>query len=596
MTEFEFVKTIVFKKYPLKVAFLVLNELIGAVFVVAGIGAIVPLLGTLVEGSAKVPGKLGEIIETLGLADASSTTIMTFLLVVMLVRYGLDAVRGYLAGNLTVTLNQTFKKQINEKISASDWVYFLNEDQGKYIQSMTLESMTASGAVNDLAALIAYSVLLSMILATMILFSAPTFAVVVVAGLIMVVCSRALMKKSRVAAEDRIKAMNRLNNFIIDNRNIMKLLKAEGLVEKRNMIADDLIEQGAEAEKKQIRYVISVEGANNLFTLFLTGLLAFLYLKIGFGDGASLIFNLLLIQRVGSYFATIQMKRRNMLQKIPSYETCVEMIEVPTVRMLPTGSSSVQPTLEQGIALQNVAFSYPNGTTAITGVTLDFPAKGLVALVGRSGSGKTTIIDMLLGLIHPQQGRITIDGVPADTVDQTAWRKMLTYVPQNAYLFQGTLRDNLTLGVDAATDDEIWAALGRANCADLIRRIPGQLDMPVTSGGGNFSGGERQKLSIARAILRGSRVLIMDEPSASLDKNSEQEIRKTIQAVSSDMLVIVITHSPNFVEGIDRIFLISAGQCVWRGGYDELHANARLWADFAADDAPNPALKTPLLN
>lgn len=584
MSEFEFVRTIIFKKYPFRMALLVLNELAGAVLIVVGVGAIVPLLGALVDAKGVPPGKIGDFINFIGLADASTTFIMTFLIVVMFVRYILDALRMYMAGSIGVHLNINIKKEMNDKISHADWNYFISDrgdNHGKYFQCMTVESLNASGAVNDLGSVVAYGVLTIIMLGAVAFFSFYILLIVSVIGLILFLCARPLMKKSHQVAHLRIQSMSDLNDIILDNKFLVKLLKAEGLENVRTKLTENLIEKLRSMEIKQLLYAVIVQNYSGMIAVAALGALTFFYLGMNLGDGASLIFILLLIQRTVYYFGNFQQKRRNMIQKIPSYVACMEVIDQIDKDRQHDSPRGKQPTLDKGVVFKNVTFSYANGIQALKNISFAIPPHGVVALVGKSGGGKTTTIDMLMGLIRPKGGQIKIDGTDLNDIDRDIWKNMLAYLPQDSYLFKGTLRDNLTLGMVKVSDKAMWSALEKAGCDEFIQALPGKLESDVKSGGKNFSGGERQRLSIARAILRGSRILIMDEPSSSLDKNTEQEIKKTVVELGREKLIIIITHSLDFMEGIEHLYVIDAGVCLWKGGYSELEKNKEILDVFA---------------
>ena len=584
MSELEFARTIIFKKYPFRMAVLVLNELVGAVLVVLSIGAVVPLLGSLIDADGIPPGKIGDFITYIGLADASTTYIMTFLIVVVFVRYILDALRMYMAGSIGVHLNINIKKEMNHKMSNADWNYFIGssgDNHGKYIQCMTVESLNASGAVNDLGAVVAYGVLAIILLGATAFFSFYILLIVSVVGLILFLCARPLMKKSHQVARLRIQSMSDLNDIILDNKFLVKLLKAEGLEIVRTKLTENLIEKLRSMEIKQLLYAVIVQNYNSIIAVVFLGALTFFYLGMNLGDGASLIFTLLLIQRTVYYFGNFQQKRRNMIQKIPSYATCMEVMDQIDKQKQPIPKHGKQPTLDKGIEFQNVTFSYGGGIQALKNISFVIPPHGVVALVGKSGGGKTTTIDMLMGLIRPEEGKIKIDGTDLNDIDRDAWKNMLAYLPQDSYLFKGTLWDNLTLGASGISDKAIWRALEKADCDGFVRALPDQLETAVNSGGNNFSGGERQRLSIARAILRGSRILIMDEPSSSLDKKTEKGIKNTVEVLGREKLIIIITHSLDFVDGIEHLYVINAGACLWEGSYAEMEKNKEILGVFA---------------
>lgn len=588
MTEIEFARQIIFRRYPGRITILVLSELIGAFLVIIGIGAVVPLLDALLDAKNKLPGIIGEFFEAIGLSEADGATIMAFLLALLLVRFMLDGLRSYLAGSIGIHLNRQIREQMNFNLLNIDWSKFTTINKGKYLQCMTVESSLARGAVNDLGSVLAYGIISIFLLGSMALLSSETFLISLVMGGFFMITAGAIMKKSRREAQIRIEAMNEMNNLFTDNTNLFKLLKAEGLAPERRRKTDALIERVAHTELRQLLYVLFIENYTKLMGVIMMAVVSFAFLVLGRGEGATLVFDLLLLQRVVSYFGNFQSKRRNMIQKIPSYQSCVEMMAtvVPIVRA--HRPDPARPSLEDGITFEDVTYTYPDETVALRGLTLSLPAKGLALLLGRSGSGKTTIGDMLLRIITPQSGRVAVDGHALCELAETEWSKMVAYVPQDAYLFEGTLRENLIFGSNGATDDMIIGALERADSEAFIRALPKGLDTEVKPGGANFSGGERHRLSIARALLRGARLLVMDEPSASLDKDSEMEIFRSLQKLSRDVLIVIITHSQNLIEGSDNLYLIASGRCIWTGNYTELRQRTDLF-DLSTELAKTPS-------
>ena len=337
-----------------------------------------------------------------------------------------------------------------------------------------------------------------------------------------------------------------------------KILKSEGLTAQSFAHAKTLIQSLANSSKRQIIYSVMVEQCGNLFVIVCFLCLSVLHLGFGVGTGGEFIFQLLLIQRAASFFTNFQMKRRNMGQKFPSYESCMKLIEnIPESHM---SKGSTLPDIEKGIVFKDVSFAYPDGSQILKGIDLRLPERGLVAISGKSGSGKTTLIDMFLGLLEPSKGEVLIGDVSMKEIDQKAWHDLITYVPQDSYLFNDSLRKTLSFGIDNAGDEDLWAVLEKVGLRETIEKLQDGLDTNVLSGGFNFSGGEKQRLLIARAILKNTRILVMDEPSSSLDKASEQILKNQLQTLSADMLIIVISHSPEFMEAIDNLVVLDQGE------------------------------------
>ncbi len=211
-------------------------------------------------------------------------------------------------------------------------------------------------------------------------------------------------------------------------------------------------------------------------------------------------------------------------------------------------------------------------TLALRGVNLTVDAGEVVAITGPSGSGKTTLVKLLVGLYRPQSGDIRYDGFSIDDVDLDSLRERIGLVTQDTQLFSGTIRENLLFVNPNATDEDCMSVLNKAACQSLLRRADKGLDTVIGEGGVKVSGGEKQRLSIARALLRHPNLLVFDEATSSLDSLTEEEISETIRDVSmrKDLITILIAHRLSTVLHADKIFVLERGQIVESGRHEEL--------------------------
>ncbi len=225
------------------------------------------------------------------------------------------------------------------------------------------------------------------------------------------------------------------------------------------------------------------------------------------------------------------------------------------------------------LEFQGVGFSHLTAAApALTDVTFQVARGETIAFVGPSGSGKTTLVKLLVGLYRPQSGRILYDGHPHDSVDLDILRERIGFVMQETQLFSGSIRENLRFVRPDATDEECLTALHGAACDSLLARADRGLDTVIGEGGVKVSGGERQRLSIARALLRRPHLLVFDEATSSLDSITEEEISQTIREVdrARDAITILIAHRLSTIMHADRIYVLERGRIVEQGGHDEL--------------------------
>ncbi len=232
------------------------------------------------------------------------------------------------------------------------------------------------------------------------------------------------------------------------------------------------------------------------------------------------------------------------------------------------------------IRFEGVHYRYPDGTWALRGVDLTVRKGETVALVGPSGAGKTTLMDLLAYFDRPTRGRILLDGVDLQRYDPLSYRQRLAVVPQEVFLFSGTVLENILYARPDASMEEVWEALRMADAEDFLKELPQGLYTRVGQGGIRLSGGQRQRLALARAILRDPEILILDEPTAALDARSEDRIQETLHRIFQDRTVLIIAHRLATVLQADRIVVMEKGRVVDVGTHERLMERCSLYREL----------------
>jgi ATP-binding cassette subfamily B protein len=279
-----------------------------------------------------------------------------------------------------------------------------------------------------------------------------------------------------------------------------------------------------------------------------------------------------------------------MLILVPRAAVCAERL----TEVLQTEPSVVPPTdpvrdvpQHATIELQNVSFSYPGAEhPVLTDVSFRSGPGQVTALIGSTGAGKSTLVSLLPRLIDATGGTVLVDGVDVRRLDPDLLHRLIGLVPQTSYLFTGTIASNLRYGRADATDDDLWQALRTAQAEDFVRALADGLAAPVAQGGTNFSGGQRQRLAIARAMVRRPEVYLFDDSFSALDLATDARLRAALRPLTHDATVLIVAQRVSSIIDADQIVVLDDGEVVGLGTHDELLAGCPTYAEIVESQQP----------
>ncbi len=257
------------------------------------------------------------------------------------------------------------------------------------------------------------------------------------------------------------------------------------------------------------------------------------------------------------------------MEAIAAAERLVAILDTPPPSR-PAEYAALSTDNRIALRFEDVHFAYEQGREALAGISFEIPPGARVALVGPSGAGKTTVASLLLGFVQPTQGRIDVNGQDLITLDLDDWRRRLAWVPQNPRLFAGSIADNIRLGAPEADLDAVRAAAAQAFAADFIERLPAGYDTELGERGAGLSGGQIQRIALARAFLRDAPLVLLDEATASLDPASEAAVQRAVDALAQGRSMLVIAHRLSTVREADQILVLDGGRIVQAGGHAAL--------------------------
>jgi ATP-binding cassette, subfamily B, bacterial len=258
-------------------------------------------------------------------------------------------------------------------------------------------------------------------------------------------------------------------------------------------------------------------------------------------------------------------------------ERVFEIIDAEEEPDLDTGKALPTPVRGE-VVLRDVKFSYGEDISTLKGVSMEAKAGQMIALVGHTGAGKSTVINLLTRFYEADSGMISIDGIPINDLKKSALRGATGYVTQESFLFNGSVRENLVLAREDATEEQMWEALRAANASAFVEALPRQLDTNVGERGVKLSVGEKQRIAIARVILKNPPILLLDEATASVDTETEKLIQGALEKLMSNRTSFVIAHRLSTVRNADRIYVLDHGMVVEEGDHESLSAQDGIYA------------------
>ncbi|MBC7836228.1 ABC transporter ATP-binding protein [Acetobacteraceae bacterium] len=564
-----------FRGYYKHLAVLTGLGILGAALEGIGIGAVIPLLSFLINGaeqSQDIASRSIAYLFNLLSIPFQFRYLLIFIVLLFVVRAAALVYARYIRGGITSRFLYSESRTVFERVLRASWPYLVKQQAGHLQSALTRNIQRTRDLLDSVTQIIQSTT--GAVIYFAVAFSISPFitSATLVAGAIFLFAFRPLILRVRRLSNDYATTEKRFLQYAGEHIAGLKSIKASGKERPALLAAEQLLKylQGL-AVKLALARAVNTSFIQPFGLMFIVIMFAFTYNTPGFSL-PTFAASLYLMQKIFMYLEATQVSFQTINELLPYAENSLAVKRELALHTEPHNGTK-EATFQDSITFKNVSFSYMPGTNVLSDITIEIHRGEVVGLVGPSGSGKTTIADMLLALLQPTQGDITVDGVPLGEVDIAQWRKKISYVPQDFFLFNDSIEENIRLYQPELTHEKVEQAAKQANIHDFIIGLPEGYQTIVGDRGALLSGGQRQRIALARSLVSSPSLLILDEATSALDSESEQLIQKSLDALRGKLTVVVIAHRLTTIENADKVMVLSQGCVVENGSPKELMQN-----------------------
>ena len=562
------------RKYPLQSAFTLVALLFAGIAEGFGITALLPLLNMVIgpqsgSGAATATGTsdivtsveqmIRSILGTIGLTPTVAVLLIFFVACIIL-KCMLMLLANRQVGYTVAHVATDLRLRLLRALFVTRWEHFIRKPIGELTNAVATEASRSATAFlyGTRMATMVINAIIYVVLALIVSWKATLAAVV--AGSIIVYLLRHLVQKARRSGQRQTKLLQSLLANMTDSLQSIKSLKAMAREDATDSILKTKTNRLNRALQKQ---VFSKEALKALQEPMFTAFLAFgLFVAlVSWKLPLSMVMiTIYLVGRVIRQMQKVQSEYQDMAISESAYWSLQDKINEANKFQEEILGSQI-PSLKQYIHLDRISFAYDK-RPVLENVTLKFPVGTFTAVVGPSGAGKTTVADLVIGLLRPQRGEVWIDNLPLEKVNLRSWRRMIGYVPQETLLLHDTVFINVTLGEKDLGSSDVEEALRAAGAWKFVSALPKGMNSVVGERGYKLSGGQRQRIAIARALAHKPRLLILDEATTALDPKNEAAICQTLRGLRGEITILAISHQPAVLEVADRAYRLENGAVV----------------------------------
>lgn len=467
---------------------------------------------------------------------------------------------------------RTLRERLYRSIASADWLFLCRKKSADLVHALTAE-IERIGIAAKYAEMLAVDSLVSAVYVFIALaLSMWVSILVLVAGMILMLVLRGRTRALQETGAEISRANQGLYGAAMDHVQNLKAVKAYNSEARDGEAFAGLSGRVAAACQETARRLALMSWWVETGSVAILGSAVYVSVRVFSAAPAEIMILLLVFARLMPRLIAAHRDYQGLLNDLPAFGIVTNLEkECRAAEEIVAPGQPVR--LGRRLELRDISFAYLTGAKPVVDqINISIDAGQIVAIVGVSGSGKSTLADIIMGLLKPDAGQVLVDGAPIAESNLRSWREQIGYVSMDTVLFHGTVRSNLLWAHPQATEEEFWEALSAAAADDLVRRLPDGLDTVVGDRGSLLSQGERQRLAIARALLRQPSMLIFDEATNSLDSENEARVLGAVDRLRGRVTTLLIAHRPSTIERADVVYLIDRGKVVESGDWQTLFA------------------------
>jgi subfamily B ATP-binding cassette protein MsbA len=570
--------------YRAQLLLISLFAIIGAFFEAINLGSLVPLIQML--SSPEPPGgilwsSLNSLFTAVGI-ELNFKSLLCLIAVLFIIGQVILFHKKRLQVQLWFQMSADLKRTILEKIFHADIRYMHSQRAGQINDILTRESESAAMSIYAVTEIMTYIFFIIVYSIMLLYISVQITAICIVIATITLLFLNRLILRSKEFGVSAVESSMRLNAFVSERLNLVKLIKifsTEGPEEHKFKIVTDQYAQ------KNIAFMLNgirIETLFQVIIFFIAIVILYVSTYVYNMDLALILVFIFILVRLTDPLRQLNAQRHQLTGEIASLEKIDALISQTSEAQTIRSGTKIFNGFSDSIEYRGVGFSYVPDIKTLDDVSFQIRKNEMVALVGASGGGKSTIVDLLIRLIEPENGRILIDNYDIKDYEIGSYHAKIGFVSQDSFLFSDTILNNICYGQGNCSSERAIISAKIAHAHDFITSLPEGYETVLGEHGTKISGGQKQRIALARALYRDPEILVLDEATSALDSESEKVIQDSIAEIRHRYTIIAIAHRLSTIEKSDNIFVIDNGRVVETGKHKDLVAARGVYSRFYA--------------